>query len=218
LFFLATIPIYSIPTGTLTVFNNSFNQFLLLNNEFRNQTWLNGFVLNAAVAGSITIQVISTGVCGNYIPCAVYFTQNPFNLSYSIVYTWNYNVSVGYNQILLPSPVLVNKGNFLNVIQITGYVACNQTANSTYSDLFYNSTSMLWQKLSRTANWRLIFTTLTNFTSYQSSINIMHTYSTPGLYLMNVTFASAPDSFIILNNITQCKYIFITPSFLIYLF
>ena len=90
------------------------------------------------------------------------------------MYSWNYSVLVGYNQFLLSQPVLVSKGSFLNLTQITGYISCNKTTNSTYSDLDYNPTNMLWNKLSTTSNWRLMLTTLTNFTSYQSSFNLIH--------------------------------------------
>jgi hypothetical protein len=106
----------------------------------------------------------------------------------------------------LSQPVLVSKGSFLNLTQITGYISCNKTTNSTYSDLYYNPTNMLWTKLSTTSNWRLMLTTLTNFTSYQSSFNLIHSYLNLGLYNINFTFASSNQVFILPVNVTNSKY------------
>jgi hypothetical protein len=56
LIFIAYPTSYTIPTVISGDYINS-NQFLLLNNEFRNQTYVFGFGLNAAIAGNIIISV-----------------------------------------------------------------------------------------------------------------------------------------------------------------
>ncbi len=152
------------------------------------------------------IKIVSTNECGTFIPCAVYFQLFPYFVSLTTLYSWSYSVSVGYNQFLLPQPVLVNKGSFLHLTQITGYISCNKTTNSTYSDLYYNPSNMLWTKLSTTSNWRLMLTSLTNFTSYQSSFNLIHSYLSFGLYNINFTFASSNQVFILPVNVTNSKY------------
>jgi hypothetical protein len=55
----AIIQNYAIPSNLSSTVTNSNTSFLLLNNEFRNQTYLNGFNIYAALNGSITIQVIN---------------------------------------------------------------------------------------------------------------------------------------------------------------
>jgi len=55
--FVGIFPSYKIPTFAITTYINSAS-FLLLNNEFHNQTtYLNGFQINAAVAGTVNIAV-----------------------------------------------------------------------------------------------------------------------------------------------------------------
>ena len=48
---------FAIPTNLSSTVTNSNTTFLLLNNEFHNQTYLSGFQLYAASNASITIKV-----------------------------------------------------------------------------------------------------------------------------------------------------------------
>jgi hypothetical protein len=48
---------YVIPTNISSPVTNANTTFLLLNNEFRNQTYVSGFQFYASSAGSINIQV-----------------------------------------------------------------------------------------------------------------------------------------------------------------
>jgi len=61
----------------------------------------------------------------------------------NIVYNWDIEIILGYNNILLPQPVNVTKGNFLMLTQTTGKVAIDTTGNATYSDLVWNTTTIL---------------------------------------------------------------------------
>ena len=54
------MPTYSVPKTVTSYIVNSGNLFLILNSDFSNDTYLNGFELNVALAGSITIQVINS--------------------------------------------------------------------------------------------------------------------------------------------------------------
>ena len=47
----------NVPINVANVIKNDNTSFLLLNNEFRNATYLTGFKLYGAVSGSITINV-----------------------------------------------------------------------------------------------------------------------------------------------------------------
>ena len=141
-------------------------------------------------------------MCGILIPCAVYLTQYPFNITMNIVYSWNFQISLGYNSIILPQPVTVPKGSYLVLTQNTGRIAIDTSGNATYSDLVWNTTTQ-WTKLAEFYNWRFYLTTLNNFTSYQTTFNIKHAYSSIGLYNLSITFASNNQTFQQTVNITD---------------
>jgi hypothetical protein len=131
-------------------------------------------------------------------------TQNPFNISMNIIYSWNFQLSLGYNNIILPQPVTVYRGNFIVLTQNTAKIAIDTTGNASYSDLVWNTTTQ-WTKLAEFSNMRFYLTPLTNFSSYQTLFNIMHTYKNIGLYNLAITFASSNETFNQIVNITDCK-------------
>jgi hypothetical protein len=93
--------------------------------------------------------------------------------------------------------------------QTTGKVAIDTTGNATYSDLVWNTTTQ-WTKLAEFSNWRFYLTALNNFTSYQTYLNIVHSYNLIGLYSISITFASNNQTFQQIVNITDRKiYIYL---------
>ena len=122
----------------------------------------------------------------------------------NVLYSWNFQLSLGYNSIILPQPVTVYRGNFVVLTQNTAKIAIDTTGNASYSDLVWNSTTQ-WTKLAEFSNFRFYLTPLTNFSSYQTSFNIMHTYKNIGLYNLAITFASSNETFNQIVNITDCK-------------
>jgi len=58
-------------------------------------------------------------------------TQYPFSIVNSTVYSYSYTIVVGYNNIILPQPVVVSKGYFIQLTQATGRVAIDITGNAT---------------------------------------------------------------------------------------
>jgi len=130
-------------------------------------------------------------------------TQNPFNISMNIIYTWSFTITTGINFIYLPSTVTVYRGNFLIMTQNTGRVAIDITGNATYNDLAWRSS--VWNRLSSNSNWRFYLTPLTNFTSYITTFNLMHAYKNIGLYNLTLTFASSNETFTQTVNVTDCK-------------
>ena len=138
--------------------------------------------------------------------CAQYMTQFPFNISMNEIYSWNFQISLGYNKIILPQPVEVNEGYFILLTQNTGRIAIDTTGNASYSDLVWNLTTQ-WTKLAEFSNWRFYLTTINNFTSYQNTLNIIHSYANIGLYTLSLTFLSSNISYQQTVNITDCKNI-----------
>ena len=123
-----------------------------------------------------------------------------------IIYNWNFKINIGNNTLLLPAPVTVNQGNYILLKQLTGRVAIDTTGNASYSDLVWNLTTQ-WTKLAEFSNWRFYLTTINNFTSYQNTLNIIHSYANIGLYTLSLTFLSSNISYQQTVNITDCKNI-----------
>ena len=121
----------------------------------------------------------------------------------TILYSWNFQVSVGYNNILLSAPVTVNRGNFILLTQNSGYIALSTAGNASYSDMVWKSS--IWNPLVSTSNWRFYLTPITNFSVYQNKFNILHTYNYIGLYNLSIKFLSANETFIQTVNVTDCK-------------
>jgi hypothetical protein len=147
---------------------------------------------------------VSSSVCGSLTPCAQYMTQFPFNISMNEIYSWNFQISLGYNKIILPQPVYVLKGQFILLTQNTGRIAIDTTGNASYSDLVWNSITQ-WTKLEEFSNCRFYLTTINNFTSYQNTLNIIHSYANIGLYTLTITFATSNRVFQKILNITDCE-------------
>jgi hypothetical protein len=123
-----------------------------------------------------------------------------------IIYNWDFPTVIGYNKIILPQSVQVNKGHFIVLKQSSSKIAINTVGNATYSDLAWNFTTQ-WTKLTAFANWRFFLNAITNFTSYQTTFNIQHSYGTIGLYNLKITFPSGNQIFEQIVNITDCKFI-----------
>lgn len=137
------------------------------------------------------------------MPCAVYLTQYPFNITMNIEYEFNYDLALGYNKIILPQPLPVKRGQFVMMTQITARIAID-TNNSTYSDLVWNTTTQ-WTKLSEFLNWRFYLNPITNYTTYQTSFNLVHSYSSIGIYTLRLNFTSSNQLYEQIINITDCK-------------
>ena len=147
---------------------------------------------------------MSSTVCGQIVPCAVYLTQYPFNISMNIEYEFNYVLALGYNKLILPQPLLVKRGQFVMLTQITGRIAIDTRNNSSFSDLVWNTTTQ-WTKLAEFLNWRFYLTPITNYTTYETTFNLVHTYSTVGVYTLTLNFTSSNQSYQQIVNITDCK-------------
>ena len=80
------------------------------------------------------------------------------------MYTFDYTIALGYNNLILPQPVLVYRGNFVLLTQRTGRIAIDTTNTAIYSDLVWNTTTQ-WTKLAEFYNWRFYFTPIYNLIS-----------------------------------------------------
>ena len=124
------------------------------------------------------------------------------------IYSWTYTIALGYNNLVLPQPVQVSKGYFIQLIQVTGIVSIDISGNASVSDLVWNTTTQ-WTQLAEFSNWRFYLTTINNFTSYVNSFSIQHKYANIGLYSLSLTFLSSNLTFQQLVNITDCKILYL---------
>ncbi len=136
--------------------------------------------------------------------CSVYFTKYPFNVTYNVTSTWNFQVTVGFNNLLLSEAVNVNRGNFLLLTQSTGKIALDTTGTALYSDLYWSSATQ-WTQLDEFSNWRFYLTSLTNFSSLINTLSLSHTYKYIGLYDLTISFEGSTQTFQQIVNITDCK-------------
>ena len=150
-------------------------------------------------------KIVSSNFCGLDTPCSSYYTQYPYNTTMQMIFSWTFSITTGNNTILLPAPVTVNQGNYIFLTQLTGKVAVDITGTANVSDLVWNTTTQ-WTKLAEFFNWRFYLTTINNFTSYQNTLNVLHSYSNIGLYTLSLTFLSSNKIFQQIVNITDCKY------------
>lgn len=137
------------------------------------------------------------------MPCAVYFTNNPFNSSFNVLYTLTFQISSGYNRLVLPQPIAVSKGNFIVLIQTIGKVAVDQSENVTYSDLVWQSP--LWLSLDLNSKWRLYFNTLIDNDFNLAKFEIVHKYSSVESYQISIS-TNNRTLFQQQNTISLCKF------------
>jgi len=124
-------------------------------------------------------------------------------------YTFTYNISAGFNQILFPQPILVRKGSVILISQNSlnsTSVAVDTSGSASYSDMIWTNNL---SKLNNTSNYRLYFKPMTNFSSYKTEFTLSHAYSKIGIYNVSILFLSSNQLFSQIVNITDCKLIFI---------
>ena len=122
-----------------------------------------------------------------------------------MIYSWTFEINIGNNTLLLPAPVTVNQGNYILLTQGTGKIAVDISGNATFSDLVWNTTQQ-WTKLAEFSNRRFYLTPLYNFTSYENTLNVLHSYTNIGLYTLSLTFLSSNKTFQQIVNITDCNF------------
>ena len=124
----------------------------------------------------------------------------------NVVYDSNFTISSGYNKLLLAKPLLVRKGSILLLSQDSSpystTTAVDTTGNEKYSDLIW---SINLSKLNKTNNWRFFLNPITNYTSYENSFTIVHTYNNIGVYNISIMFPSSNQVFQQIVNVTDCK-------------
>ena len=149
---------------------------------------------------------MTTNACGSTIPCAAFFSQNPFSIALSTFNTYSFTIKTGFNQLLLTQPVYVIQGSFLVLIQNTGKVAIDTSGTAAYSDMYLQNNA--YYNLSFTSRQRFYMNYTSNYSTYQSSFVVNHTYSNTGLYPLTFTLASTNNVWQYTANITQCIYFF----------
>jgi hypothetical protein len=121
-----------------------------------------------------------------------------------VSYSFNYTINSGYNKILFSQPILVKKGSLIFLTQSpnSSNVAIDKSGNASYSDMIWGTNLNM---LNSSSNWRFYLTTITNYSAYQSSLNIQHSYNNIGLYNLSILFTSSNQLYNMLVNITDCK-------------
>lgn len=125
---------------------------------------------------------------GLSIPCASSVTNNPYNSTVNVLNTFSFQIISGYNILMLTQPIQVAKGSLIYLTQSTGRLALDQSGTATYCDLMWQTYA--WTKLSTNSNWRFYLNTFDDFSVYQNSLNLVHKYSSPGVYVVTIAVKS----------------------------
>lgn len=83
-------------------------------------------------------------------------------------------------------------------------IAIDKTGNASYSDMIWDTNLVKLNNLT-SANWRFYLNIISNFSSYQSNFNLIHTYALTGLYDISIMFPSSNLSFKYSITVTDCK-------------
>ncbi len=145
---------------------------------------------------------MTTNACGSTVPCAAFYSQNPFVIALTTVNTYPFTIKTGFNQLLLTQPIYVSQGSFLVLTQTTGKVAIDTSGTAAYSDMYLLNNA--YYNLSLTSKQRFYINYTSNFSTYQSSFVVNHTYLNPGLYPLTFTLASTNSIWQYTALITQC--------------
>lgn len=146
---------------------------------------------------------MSSNLCGQITPCAVFFSSNRYNSPLNVLYSWTFTLLIGYNRLFLDQPITIFKGNLILLTQTVARLGID-SSGSTYSDLILSSN--VWSSLDFTSNWRF-YLNLVSMSSqgyYQSQLNIIHEYSSLGLYNFSLSIGNN-TIYQELANITDCK-------------
>lgn len=203
----------TIPSTLSNPISNNENKFLLLNNEFNNNTILKGFELYGETSGLINIKIVSSNSCGTelnntdlVIPCSVYFNNYPSDLSLDKIYSFNYTISTGYNKLLLSQPLQIQRGYFILLEQINGKIAIDTSGNATYSDMILSYDESSVSRINTVFNYRFYFNSLSNFSSYFTSFSFLHSYSKIGTYTIIIKLENLNRTFYHSVDIIDCKF------------
>lgn len=120
--------------------------------------------------------------------------------------TWNFNIIAGYNKLTFTDPIMVTKGSFVYLTQTTGRIGIDTNSNPAYSDMVLDNGA--YSKLNYFSNWRLYFSPIVSFSSYQANINLLHRYPEIGLYDISITFLSSMAVFKHTVQISRCSFLF----------
>lgn len=155
--------------------------------------------------------MISSNSCGDPIPCAVYFTNNPTDTNYTVIKTWSLtnqtkNISVAYTF----AAVTANKGNLLLVAFTSATnqarISIDKTSNSTYCDLMLNASSNTWNRISTTSqNFRLFLNTTSSLNIFQARVSVSRAYIYPGSYFLKFISTQLGSNYTRLLQITDCN-------------
>lgn len=133
---------------------------------------------------NIKIVVADDCTMQNMINCAT----NPYR-SVTVIYSWIFQVTAGYNILNLANSVSVNKGFMILLNQNTAKIAIDVSGTAVYSDLALVQ-NIVWSPVNANSNWRFFLNTLDDFIAYGFTLNFVHTYSDSSLFNMSFMYTN----------------------------
>jgi hypothetical protein len=113
-------------------------------------------------------------------------------------------ITSGYNKLILSTPLIVQKGYMVYFAQNIdgGSVAIDQSGYASFCDIGWKN---YLERIDSQYNYRFFLTPLSNFSVYESSFSIYHSFSQAGIYNILFNFPSSSKTFLKTVNITNCK-------------
>lgn len=176
--------------------------YLLLNTEFVNDTWIYGFEYFASVGGTVKFSIYSSNTCATTSRCGDQLLANPISSqSFSRAFFWSPTVTKGRNRYYLNKPVLAKKGNMV-LLESAGFTArffYDTTENKIYDDFVLNGTLSYLHKIEIGKKSSILINVLIEPKLYSNFIFSTVNYSFVGNY--NIS-ARKKNSFIITKKMT----------------
>lgn len=181
-----------------TTYNHNYFYYLV-NTEFKYNQKLIGFELHAVTSGSMTFEIGSINLCGAAIFCSDYFESGAtFGVhTYTAKYSAKYTINAGYNKIMFPKALDVQKGWFVYISNLNAYLALD---TKKYEDLcaYYNDWVYVKDKKAPTygtsgttyqsIGYGILLNTISEQPYYQGYTFIQCKYDHTGTYNISVKF------------------------------
>ncbi|RNA23113.1 hypothetical protein BpHYR1_038270 [Brachionus plicatilis] len=164
------------------------SQFLLTSSEFRFDLKIRGFEIFATKRGYVWIKLVQVNICGLEESCLSYLSQTNGAAEIKEFKSWQINLDLGINRIILDFPCSASKGMVLLLDQYDGKVGMDNSANVLPDFQLIQTTTapnLKFKILDRVKNMRFCVNILILENLFRYFIFTSHTFSTYGQKVLN---------------------------------
>ncbi|RNA44726.1 hypothetical protein BpHYR1_028679 [Brachionus plicatilis] len=181
--------------------------YLMLNTEFVNDTWIYGFEYFASLGGTVKFVLYSPTFCVRTSRCADQLMKDPIK-ALTFTYTiWVTTVFEGKNRFYLTQPVMAKKGDmlYLESIGFTARFFYDTNRYELYEDMVINGTANYLHKIELWKKSNILINVLTEPKLYSDTVPISVNYSSIGNYNITVKNKNSLAENLITKELTISK-------------